>query len=114
MRRISASAACGSGGPCLSDFSATKLGLSVVMSRLPALCAVPVPPEQRTQLVDAPCVEHIVRTGPGAPGHLHAPLKVPEGRHRVRVGGDYQPHAALPCGTRVRVVQVEAVDLAVD
>src|SRR5262245_26924366 len=109
MRRISASAAAASGGPCLSDLSETNPAGVLATSTL-----LPVTTQALAEVVDAARVEDIFRADPRAPRHLHAPAQAIERGDRVRVGRNNQRHATVSGQSRVDVTEVETLGLTVD
>src|SRR6188508_90992 len=108
MRRISASAAAASGGPCFRDLSETNPAGDLAMS------ALPMTTQAAAEFVETARVEDVLGANPGAPRHLHAPTQAIECRYRMRIGRDDQRYAAVAGQPRVGVAEIETLRLAVD
>src|SRR5690242_12295864 len=88
-------------------------GTSLRMMRR-AIGSVTMPPQRGAEGGERLRIEHVRRLEPGAPRDRHAPAQVAEGRRGVRVGVDDQLDAAVAGAPGEKVVEVEAIRLAVD
>src|SRR4030095_1614154 len=103
MRRISASAAAASGGPCFRDLSETNPAGDLATSGLPMTT------QTAAELVEVARVEDVLGATPGAPRHLHAPAQAIECRDRMRISRNDQRHAAVTGQPRMCVAEIETL-----
>src|SRR3954470_3145493 len=74
----------------------------------------PAAAESGSELVTRSCVQHVGGLEPRAAGNRHAPAKLAKRSWRVRVGVDDDLHSLVAREPGAGIVQIEAIDLAVD